>query len=118
MTSRSLIVARIGADAEADVARLFANSDRTELPDVLGVTRRHLFTYNGLYFHYVEFEGASEQAMAVMRGRPDFEQLSSDLGAYITPYDPETWRSPKDALAREFYSYQPGRAVDLEAGER
>ena len=29
------------------------------------------------------------------------------LDAYITPYDPETWRSPKDAQAREFYSWDP-----------
>ena len=42
-----------------------------------------------------------------MRDHPLFKEISSRLDAYITPYDPETWRSPKDAQAREFYSWDP-----------
>ena len=36
-----------------------------------------------------------------------FREISRQLDDYITPYNPETWRSPKDAQAREFYSWDP-----------
>ncbi|NUK26932.1 TcmI family type II polyketide cyclase, partial [Streptomyces lunaelactis] len=31
--------------------------------------------------------------------------ISDRLSAFVSPYDPETWRSPKDAMAREFYRW-------------
>lgn len=32
------------------------------------------------------------------------KEISRRLDEYITPYNPETWRSPKDATARELYT--------------
>ncbi len=108
MSSRTLIVARLKPEGQAgEVARLFAASDATELPRTLGVTRRHLFLYRGLYFHYVGFDGDSTDAMEIARSRADFRQLSVDLEAHIGPFDPNTWRSPADAMASEFYSWTP-----------
>lgn len=108
MCSRILIVARLKPEGRADeVARLFAASDATELPRALGVTRRNLFLYRDLYFHYVDFDGDSTNAMAIARSRADFWQLSVGLEAHITPFDPSTWRSPADAMASEFYSWTP-----------
>lgn len=108
MNSRSLIVARLKSEGQAsEVAGLFAASDTTELPRALGVTRRTLFLYRDLYFHYVEFAGDSVDAMAIARSRADFRQLSVDLDAHIAPFDPSTWRSPADAMASEFYRWEP-----------
>ena len=54
---------------------------------------------------YADFEAAVDQ----IREHPLFKELSAKLDAYISPYDLETWRSPKDATAREFYSWDADR---------
>jgi hypothetical protein len=102
---RILIVARLTPGGTDDVARLFAESDAGELPRALGVTRRDLFSYQDLYFHHVEFEGPAATAMAIAREREDFQRLSDRLGSFVIPYDPATWRSPADAMARRFYHW-------------
>ncbi len=107
MPDRILIVARLAPGGSGEVARLFAESDSGELPHALGVTRRDLFTYRDLYFHHVEFAGGAREALAAARDRDDFQRLSKELGAYVTPYDPATWRSPADAVARPFYHWTP-----------
>ena len=101
-------MARLEPGSADKVAQLFADSDAGELPAHLGVTRRHLFAYHDLYFHYVEFQRDSREAMAVARERDDFRLLSRQLEPYVTPFDPVTWRSPADAMAREFYGWTPG----------
>nr|WP_308198601.1 TcmI family type II polyketide cyclase [Actinomadura litoris] len=105
MTDRILIVARMRPDSADAVAGLFGASDETELPRVLGVTRRNLFRYQDLYFHYAEFAGAASEAMAVARKRGDFRRLSDELSPHIAPFDPATWRGPADAMARGFYEW-------------
>lgn len=111
MPDRILIVARLAPGSAGEVARLFAESDSGELPHVLGVTRRELFTYRDLYFHHVEFSGDADEALRTARGREDFQQLSKELSPYVTPYDPATWRSPADAVAQRFYQWTPTGGV-------
>jgi hypothetical protein len=112
MTDRILIVARMAPGATDDVARLFAASDQTELPHALGVTRRELYRYHDLYFHAVEFAGDNEVAMAKARERDDFRRLSDDLQPFISPFEPSTWRSPKDAMATAFYRWTPSAGME------
>ncbi|WP_433336588.1 TcmI family type II polyketide cyclase [Spirillospora sp. CA-294931] len=105
MTERTLIVARMRPGSAAEVAELFAASDGAELPRALGVTRRDLYLYHDLYFHYVEFDGSASDAMAGAGEREDFQRLCRDLDPHITPYDPKTWASPADARAKPFYHW-------------
>src|SRR5918995_198841 len=102
---RGLIVAKIKPGSEDKVAEIFARSDETELPELAGVTQRSLFVLDDVYVHYVETEEDFEMAVDAVRQNELFKEISRELDAYITPYDPETWRSPKDATAREFYSW-------------
>ena len=102
---RGVIVARIKPGAEEKVAEIFAASDRTELPRLAGVRHRSLFVLDDIYVHYVETAEDFEAAVDEIRAHPLFKEISADLDEYITPYDPSTWRSPKDATAREFYSW-------------
>ncbi|GAA2846797.1 TcmI family type II polyketide cyclase [Streptosporangium fragile] len=111
MPDQILIVARLSPGGSGEVSRLFGESDAGELPRVLGVTRRDLFRYRDLYVHHVEFEGSATEAMAVAREREDFRRLSRELAPYVTPYDPDTWRSPADAMAQRFYHWTPGERV-------
>ena len=102
---RGVIVAKIKPGSEEAVAELFAESDRSELPELAGVTHRSLFVLDDVYIHYVEIEDDFAEAVDQVRDHPLFKEISRKLDDHITPYDPETWRSPKDAQAREFYTW-------------
>lgn len=105
MIKRGLIVARIKPGCKEKVAELFAESDSGALPVMAGVRHRSLFALGDVYVHLVEIERDFDQAVADIRDHPLFRELSDKLEAYIEPYDPATWRSPKDAMADEFYSW-------------
>lgn len=101
---RMLIVARMDA-AEADaVAGIFAESDATELPHLIGVTRRTLFRFHDLYFHLAESEGEVTDRLYAARGHPLYSSINARLARHVRPYDPG-WREPKDAMAVPFYEW-------------
>lgn len=102
----TLIVARMEPQDSAAVAELFGDFDRTEMPRLMGTIRRQLFDYRGMYFHLQDFaDEDGGQAIEAAKTHPQFVQISADLKQFITAYDPATWRSPKDAIARRFYSW-------------
>jgi len=103
---RGVIVAKIKPGSEEQVAEIFAESDRSELPQLAGVRHRSLFVLEDVYIHYVEMDEDFEQSVDEVRNHPLFKEISRRLDDYITPYNPETWRSPKDATAREFYVWE------------
>ncbi|MET9130057.1 TcmI family type II polyketide cyclase [Streptomyces antibioticus] len=106
MAHRTLIVARMDhADAEK-VAALFAESDATDLPHMIGVQRRTLFRFHGLYFHLVEADDAIGDRLYRARSHPLYEDINVRLQQYMTPYDP-AWREPKDSMAEPFYTWTP-----------
>jgi cyclase len=105
MIKRGVIVARIKPGCKNKVAELFAESDAGELPAIAGVRHRSLFVLGDVYVHLVEVKRDFDQAVADIRNHPLFRELSAKLEPYIEPYDPTTWRSPKDAVAEEFYSW-------------
>ncbi|MER7551734.1 MULTISPECIES: TcmI family type II polyketide cyclase [Streptomyces] len=106
----TLIVARMDPASAGDVGRLFRDFDTTEMPHRMGTRRRQLFSYQGLYFHLQDFEAADgDQRIEEAKTDPRFERISADLRPFIDAYDPETWRSPADAMARRFYSWQASR---------
>ncbi|MCO1580348.1 TcmI family type II polyketide cyclase [Crossiella sp. SN42] len=101
---RSLIVARLDPAHTGEVARLFGESDQTELPHRVGVTRRTLYSFHDLYFHLVESEHEVGERLREVRETPLFQQLNTDLAGYVRPYHP-SWRGPKDAMATPFYQW-------------
>ncbi|WP_166354898.1 TcmI family type II polyketide cyclase [Phytoactinopolyspora limicola] len=102
----TLIVARMQPETGPDVARLFAEFDRTDMPDRMGTRRRQLFHFHGLYFHLQDFDtNNGDRAIEEAKDDPRFVQISADLKPYITAYDPSTWRSPADAMATRFYHW-------------
>jgi len=102
---RGVIVARIKPGSEQAVARIFAESDATELPHLTGVRHRSLFVLEDVYIHLVEMDDDFATAVDSVRDHELFKDISRKLDPYIRPYNPETWRSPRDAQAREFYSW-------------
>jgi cyclase len=102
----TLIVARMEPGSSGEVARIFERFDRTEMPQIMGTRRRQLFSYQGLYFHLQDFNSDGSAAIEQVRSHPLFVGVSADLKQHISPYDPETWRSPADAMATRFYYWQ------------
>lgn len=105
MESRTLIVARLDPTDREAVAGIFAESDATELPQMIGVKRRSLFAFHGLYFHLVEAEKAITPSLYRSRSHPLYEDINRKLAEFMTPYHP-SWREPKDSMAEQFYSWE------------
>jgi len=103
---RTLIVARMEPDAAESVAGIFGESDATELPAMVGVTARSLFSYRGLYFHLIEAERPLADGLAEARKSPLWTDINGKLDEFVKPYDPQTWRGPADAMARRFYTWR------------
>ncbi|MFJ3663765.1 TcmI family type II polyketide cyclase [Streptomyces sp. NPDC090119] len=103
---QGLIVARMAPGSAQDIAKIFAESDRGELPRLVGVRRRSLFQFGDVYMHLVESDSDPAPAIAKVAGHPEFRGISERLSAYVSAYDPETWRSPKDAMAERFYVWE------------
>ncbi|ONI90830.1 polyketide synthase [Actinosynnema sp. ALI-1.44] len=103
----TLIVARMAAGSRDDVARIFGRFDTTEMPRLMGTRRRQLFSYQGLYFHLQDFDTDGGEPIEQAKSHPLFVGISADLQPFIDPYDPETWRSPADAMAHRFYHSTP-----------
>ncbi|MBO0914909.1 TcmI family type II polyketide cyclase [Streptomyces laculatispora] len=102
----ALIVARMAPESAPDIAELFAASDSSELPHLVGVTRRKLFQFGDVYLHLIESERPPGPEIAKVTAHPAFKDISDRLTAYVSPYDPQTWRGPKDAMAQEFYCWE------------
>jgi cyclase len=118
MIKRGVIVARIKPGAEEKVAAIFAESDATDLPRLTGVRHRSLFILEDIYVHLVEMDDDFDRSVAAVRDHPLFKEISKKLEPYIQPYNPATWKSPKDATAREFYSWDaasPNRPGEVPA---
>ena len=105
MVKRGVIVAKIKPGSAEKVAEIFAESDRSDLPKMAGVRHRSLFILEDIYIHLVELEDDFDDKVAEVRDHPLFRDISRKLDEFIIPYNPETWKSPKDATAREFYSW-------------
>ncbi|WP_331748851.1 TcmI family type II polyketide cyclase [Streptomyces chartreusis] len=102
----TLIVARMAPGSADPVAELFGAFDRTSMPAHMGTRRRQLFAYQGLYFHLQDFdEDSGAGRIEEAKTDPRFIRISEDLKPHIDAYDPATWRSPADAMARRFYHW-------------
>ncbi|MBM9503449.1 TcmI family type II polyketide cyclase [Actinacidiphila acididurans] len=102
----TLIVARMEPGSADDVAGIFGAFDATDMPHLMGTRRRELFSYRGLYFHLQDFDGENGgELIQSARTDPRFIRISEDLKPHIEAYDPATWRSPADAMARRFYHW-------------
>ena len=101
---RTLIVARMDETDADSVAQVFGESDATDLPRMIGVSRRTLFRFHGLYFHLVEADQDIKPDLYRARQHPLYGDINTKLLPFMTPYD-QNWREPKDAMATPFDSW-------------
>jgi hypothetical protein len=105
-TEMTVIVGRMKPGAEADVARIFAESDAGALPAELGVTGRWLYSIDDVYVHLLEQEASIAAATRNNHDKPAFTEIMNELSPYIGPYRPDSWRGPQDAVAKVFYRWR------------
>ncbi|NES15091.1 MULTISPECIES: TcmI family type II polyketide cyclase [Micromonospora] len=106
-TTLTVVVQRIKPGAEADVARIFAESDAGPLPRELGVAARYLYSIDDVFVHLIEQDAATaEQLRHQHEQRPAFGKLIAELAPYVEPYRPESWRGPQDSVATVFYRWR------------
>ncbi|GGO97286.1 TcmI family type II polyketide cyclase [Wenjunlia tyrosinilytica] len=99
-----LIVARMDpTDAEA-VKDIFAESDATELPRMMGARARSVFRFHDLYLHLVEAEQDVVRSLDEVNDHPLFRDVNAKLAPYVRPYT-SNWSGPKDSLATRFYHW-------------
>lgn len=113
--NRTLIVARMDPTDSEAVAKIFAESDASGLPGLVGVTHRALFSFHGLYMHLIESATDVATTLPKVRDNPLFREVNTRLASHIRPYDP-SWREPKDAVAEQFYAWSPASASVSSAG--
>lgn len=99
---RTLIVAKLRPGRTDDIAAIFGASDATDLPHMIGVSRRTLFRFHDLYFHLVEADQDISPNLYRARSHPLYEDVNTRLAECVRPYDPD-WKEPKDAMATPFY---------------
>lgn len=104
----TIIVSRMKPNAEPEIARIFGESDATELPAQMGVAGRWLYSIDDLYLHLLERRDDTELAGAMRQAhqKPAFTKVMNDLSPYLSPYRPESWRGHEDAVAKEFYRWR------------
>lgn len=112
---RTLIVAHMDAADATNVANIFAESDSTDLPRMIGVDRRTLFRFHDLYFHLVEAAEDIGPRLYQARSHPLYGVINTKLAQHISPYDPN-WKEPKDAMAQPFYTWTPESGPVLSTG--
>jgi cyclase len=103
---RALIVAKMKPDSAQAIAGVFADSDRGELPGLIGVRGRSLFQFGDVYLHLIEADQPPGPCVARLTGHPEFRAVSERLAPHVQAYDPDTWREPRDAMAQEFYRWE------------
>jgi cyclase len=100
----TLIIAKMNAADAESVANIFAESDASDLPEMIGVRHRTLFTFHDLYIHLVQADKDPSPALYRARSHPLYARINSQLSQFISPYDPN-WKEPKDAMATPFYQW-------------
>ncbi|WP_112271887.1 TcmI family type II polyketide cyclase [Lentzea terrae] len=106
-----VFVDRMDPGHATDVARVWAEHDRTGLPARIGVTGRKLFHFNGLYLHLVESDAHQGDDLAgriLAAGRdPDYVEVRDHLAGLLRPYSPDT-SGLLSTRATEFYHWTAG----------
>lgn len=110
----TLIVARLKpgevAHREEAIGRLFAASDATELPELVGVRERRLFTFQDLYFHLVRSDEPLTRTLTAQHDNPLFKSISVAMDEHVSPYN-GAWGTVRQASARQFYHWRRGTGV-------
>ncbi|CDR06331.1 TcmI family type II polyketide cyclase [Streptomyces iranensis] len=107
-----IFVDRMSPEDAPRVARIWDEHDRTGLPEEIGVARRTLYRFRGLYMHVVAARpdltvDLAEQIHSA-RTHPSYIEVRDRLATYLTPYSSDC-RGLLDTRAEEFYQWSASK---------
>ena len=106
-TEVTIILQRMVPGSEAEIARVFEESDASGLPKQLGVVGRWLYSSEDAFVHLLEQDTSiAKSARHDHDGKPEFAELMRKLAPYVSPYRPDRWQGPKDSVATVYYRWQ------------
>ncbi|WP_078868691.1 TcmI family type II polyketide cyclase [Streptomyces sp. NRRL B-1347] len=102
---QALMLRRIDPRDTAEVAALFDRHDRTSgLPERLGIRRRELFEFQGVYLHLIAADSDFVPRLYAAREDPAFTEIDAPLSRLLKPYDPAR-PAFEDSHLRPFYTW-------------
>jgi cyclase len=102
---QALMIRRIDPRDVPEVARIFGQHDQeTDLPQRIGVQRRELYQYHGIYLHLVQSDFDFVQRLYQARTDPQFLHIDEQLRRYLHPYD-ATVPTFEDSHLKPFYTW-------------
>ena len=103
---RLLMVRRWNRSDADRISRIFHQHDKeTDLPEVIGVTRRTLFGFHDLYLHLVEGEDDFQERLYAAVNDQRFRVIDDQLAKILAPYIPNA-PSMAQAQATPFYEWK------------
>jgi len=102
----TLIVARFDPETSGDVAKIFATSTTPTCPTGWARCAGSCSATRACTSTSRLRRGQRRRAHRRAREDVRFKQISADLKPFMRAYDPETWRSPADAMATRFYTWE------------
>lgn len=99
---RGVIIGRYQPGSEDAITEAFTQSDRTELPTMLGVKSRHVWVLGDIYMHFIEGAASLPAILKDSAGHSLFKEIKADLDQYVQPLSPELY----PGVAKEIYRWQ------------
>jgi cyclase len=97
-----VIIGRLRPNVQKEeIIKAFQLSDNTELPHLIGVSRRSVFLLGDIYVHLIEAEMPLTDVLHVMKDHPLFIDVKQDLDRCVAPVTPELY----PGIAHEIYSW-------------
>lgn len=100
---RGIIIGQYKPGSEDDIVEAFSRSDATELPHLIGVTSRLVWTQGNIYVHFVEARSSLPAILKEYAQHPLFQDVKAELDQYVSLIDPD---SPPSA--KQIYQWSNG----------
>jgi aromatase len=100
---RGIIVGRHTPGDENQIVEAFTRSDATELPNLVGVTSRHVWVQGEIYVHFVEGQSSLPTILKEYAQHPLFKEVKAELDQYVSLIYPDL---PPNA--KQIYEWRRG----------
>ncbi|GHO89538.1 TcmI family type II polyketide cyclase [Dictyobacter formicarum] len=97
---RGIIVGNYKPGSEDKIVEAFARSDATELPHLVGVKSRHVWTQGEIYVHFVEARSSLPTILKEYIQHPLFKDVKAELDQYVSLIYPDL-----PPMAKQIYSW-------------
>ncbi|MEO6890481.1 MAG: TcmI family type II polyketide cyclase [Ktedonobacteraceae bacterium] len=92
---RGVIIGQYQPGSEDKIVAAFTRSDATELPHLIGVKHRYVWTQGNIYVHFIEARSSLPAILKEYAQHPLFQDVKAELDQYVSLIDPDLPPSAK-----------------------